>query len=584
MSDLYRGYDAGLLGASTADRAQGRQARDDFFRGVKFSPFDLLGAPVDFVNMGLQGIDALYGARNVLGSERPLLGADDLINRYADFVDYMGYDYGRPTNSPGEIAGRVTGGILAPTGGAAAFGRGVDLLEAGADAYAAGAPARVAERARTTTLGSGIDPTALLDDIIVSRMEKVAPPADQPDVGLTPLLVEDELRGTVSPTAYMEDGSRVMLDEAGEAYIEPDRINKLKTGTPITEMSSVRTPPPAGILVDEVRTSPEDFEGEWMLQAAGDRSGFGDLVEIDGMPLYGAVGQQGGNDFMRSGRGGWASASSAITSMKNQSDLLRQGKSSETMIDPDTGKSVTRTIDIPKEEQYDLDAPINLITSNMAERSGDFSLDTAEAIARAIPGSKIKRADQKEFDDKIKAKFKDYPGSRDPDKLIEWLQSDAQTTGAGAKRLFFVQTVAASPAQKAGFPDMGSVRAAISMPETRFMPYGRTGGAISRIADAGDLPVVTRLDGLLAPHPTYPDIIGEGDVYRGGYLVTIPRNLGFPDAYQTMINRGSDPSGIRRAFDIGRQRQFMTPEVVDRQMQYIEDQERLLREFGLLTR
>ena len=170
MSDLYRGYDAGLLDASTADRAQGRQARDDFFRGVKFSPFDLLGAPVDLVNMGLQGIDSLYGVQNVLGSPRPFLGADDLINRYADFVDYLGYDYGRPTGSLAETAGRITGGILAPTGGAAAFGKGVDLLEAGGRAYAAGAPARVAERARTTTLGSGIDPTAPIDDMIVRGM------------------------------------------------------------------------------------------------------------------------------------------------------------------------------------------------------------------------------------------------------------------------------------------------------------------------------------------------------------------------------------------------------------------------------
>jgi len=142
----------------------------DFARGVKFSPFDLLGAPVDLVNMGLQGVDTMFGRRNVLGSERPFLGADDLINRYADFVEYMGYDYGRPTNSPGEIAGRVTGGILAPTGGAATFGKAVDLLEAGGRAYAAGAPARVAERARTTTLGSGIDPTAIVDDMIVRRM------------------------------------------------------------------------------------------------------------------------------------------------------------------------------------------------------------------------------------------------------------------------------------------------------------------------------------------------------------------------------------------------------------------------------
>ena len=111
-----------LLGPTGTPSTVGDFA-SDFARGVKFSPFDLLGAPVDLVNMGLQGIDTMFGRRNVLGSERPLLGADDLINRYADFVEYMGYDYGRPTNSPGEIAGRVTGGILAPTGGAATLAK-----------------------------------------------------------------------------------------------------------------------------------------------------------------------------------------------------------------------------------------------------------------------------------------------------------------------------------------------------------------------------------------------------------------------------------------------------------------------------
>ena len=111
-----------LLGPTGTPSTVGGFA-SDFARGVKFSPFDLLGAPVDLVNMGLQGIDTMFGRRNVLGSERPFLGADDLINRYADFVENMGYDYGRPTNSPGEIAGRVTGGILAPTGGAATLAK-----------------------------------------------------------------------------------------------------------------------------------------------------------------------------------------------------------------------------------------------------------------------------------------------------------------------------------------------------------------------------------------------------------------------------------------------------------------------------
>ena len=402
-------------------------------------------------------------------------------------------------------------------------------------------------------------------------------------VGKTPYIVRNELRDQDFRTAELPDGSRVLLDAAGQPYIEPKTINKLTTGIPITEMSSVRLPPAAGLLVDKVRVSPEDFEGEWMVQAAGDRTGYGDLVSMNNQPLYGATSQQGGDDFMRSKRGAWSSASSAISSMENQVKLLRQGKRSRPAIDPVTGKQKTIIEDIPENQRYDFDAPVNLVTSNMAERSADFSLDTAETIARALPGSKIKAADRKVFDDEIKDRFPDYPGSKDPDKLIEWLQKDSQTQGAGARRLKFVETVAKGKAQSAGFPDIGSIRAAVSLPETRFMPSGRTGGAISLLAPEGGLPVVRRLADLENPHPTYPDIIGEPDAYRGGYGVTLDRYMAFPDAYAEKIARGQEPAGITRALNIGREAQFMYPEVVDTQMKFIEDQERLLREMGLLN-
>jgi len=159
----------------------------DFGRGLQYSPFDLLGAPVDLVNMGLQSVDALYGARNVLGSEQPFLGSEYLIDKYADLGEATGlFDYQRPTGSLAETAGRITGGVLAPTGGAAALGRGVGLLETGMSAYAAGAPARVAERARTTTLGSGFDPTAPIDDMIVRGMGDNGGPPMTPEVPAGP--------------------------------------------------------------------------------------------------------------------------------------------------------------------------------------------------------------------------------------------------------------------------------------------------------------------------------------------------------------------------------------------------------------
>ena len=173
MVDLYRGYNEGLLTEDPTRFSDMGVSGPDFLRGMKYSPFDLVGGPVDLMNMGLQGIDAMYGQRNVLGSERPFLGSEDLINRYADFGDLLGVNYDRPTGSGSETLGRVAGGILAPTVGAQTVGR---VVDAGAD-YIAGAPARVADRG--FRLNSGIDPAAALDDMIVRGMGDNGGPAMQ---------------------------------------------------------------------------------------------------------------------------------------------------------------------------------------------------------------------------------------------------------------------------------------------------------------------------------------------------------------------------------------------------------------------
>ena len=215
VNDQFAGYAQQGLLAEPIDASP----LGDFGRGLQYSPFDLLGAPVDLVNMGLQGIDALYGARNVLGSEQPFLGSEYLIDKYADLGEATGlFDYQRPTGSIPETVGRITGGVLAPTGGAATLGRGVDLLETGMSAYAAGAPARVAERARTTTLGSGIDPTAIVDDMIVARQGGVAGPGID-ELGFVSQALETA-KGLQQPKGSGEQ-YRSMLLKGG---VKPDEI------------------------------------------------------------------------------------------------------------------------------------------------------------------------------------------------------------------------------------------------------------------------------------------------------------------------------------------------------------------------
>ena len=111
VNDQFAGYAQQGLLAEPIDVSP----LSDFGRGLQYSPFDLLGAPVDIANMGLQGIDSLYGVQNVLGSEY-------LIDKYADLGEATGlFDYQRPTGSLAETAGRITGGVAAPFGGAKAL-------------------------------------------------------------------------------------------------------------------------------------------------------------------------------------------------------------------------------------------------------------------------------------------------------------------------------------------------------------------------------------------------------------------------------------------------------------------------------
>lgn len=100
--EQYRGaYQQGLL-AEPADYT----GAADIGRGILYSPFDLIGAPVDLANMALQPLG--------LGSEKPFGGSEYLIDKYADLGDYLGVNYQRPTNSTEELIGRFAGGVVSP--------------------------------------------------------------------------------------------------------------------------------------------------------------------------------------------------------------------------------------------------------------------------------------------------------------------------------------------------------------------------------------------------------------------------------------------------------------------------------------
>ena len=108
-----------------------QKARDtelkDMARGAKFAPMDLLGAPVDLITMGMRGV-------GIPVPEKPFLGSEYLIDKYADLGEAIGINYDRPTGSTSETAGRIIAGIAGLGGEAALLASNISRVARGSGA------------------------------------------------------------------------------------------------------------------------------------------------------------------------------------------------------------------------------------------------------------------------------------------------------------------------------------------------------------------------------------------------------------------------------------------------------------------
>jgi hypothetical protein len=107
-----------------------RKMLKDVARGVSYYPYDLVGAPVDIINMGLKGVDYVTGSK--LATKKPVGGSEYLIDksRQAGIAE-------KPTGSAAEDLARFGSALMNPAAGARATGRvlektgklGKDVLE-----------------------------------------------------------------------------------------------------------------------------------------------------------------------------------------------------------------------------------------------------------------------------------------------------------------------------------------------------------------------------------------------------------------------------------------------------------------------
>jgi hypothetical protein len=82
----------------------------EILRSMQYTPYDLLGAPVDVINLGLKGVDYVTGSK--LATDKPVGGSEYLIqkSRELGIAD-------EPTGSTTETLTRLGTGIVSPTAG-----------------------------------------------------------------------------------------------------------------------------------------------------------------------------------------------------------------------------------------------------------------------------------------------------------------------------------------------------------------------------------------------------------------------------------------------------------------------------------
>lgn len=145
---------------STGEKVKG--TAKEILRSTQYTPYDLLGAPVDVLNLGLKGVDYLTGSK--LATERPVGGSDYLIekSRQLGIAD-------KPTGSLTETLTRLGTGIASPTAGPRA-------MAVAAEKIAAKAAPKTASRAQ-------------LDDVIATQPPKTLPAPVPAPVPSKPLVI-----------------------------------------------------------------------------------------------------------------------------------------------------------------------------------------------------------------------------------------------------------------------------------------------------------------------------------------------------------------------------------------------------------
>lgn len=306
-------------------------------------------------------------------------------------------------------------------------------------------------------------------------------------------------------------------------------------------------------LAPRKNISIEDLQGSTLIPFPGDRLAVQNVTEINKIPVD--IPSQGGPYYMRTKepileldrRPIWASDTKvAQTQRKQAEDIAERGGD-----------------------------PVGIYTAE-GGRAHNQTMEVQSAMVQMIRALNLPKKDIKEFDDAVRQKkvsqgqgdkkrdiypFKDWPGITDPD-IIEYLR------GKGSHRAEIVKILEQKRFRKNGFPDVASIRAALTEPELFAVPKGTSGLTVGRFDTS-----VPATEHIPSGHRTYAE--GIPGTYLGG-TEPIPRQMLFRDLYERELakNPKANIDHWLTHGGIGKESQIVDQRLVDTIAAYLERQNR----------
>jgi hypothetical protein len=326
-------------------------------------------------------------------------------------------------------------------------------------------------------------------------------------------------------------------------------ISNTVLSRPLAEMSAEYVP--VGTRAERKFIKPEELEGAALISGLGDRTAGGSLLtKVNEMELEKPVKMQAGESFMYGAaaegkdKSAWASDPGVIAALANKTKAAAE---------------------------KGLDPYLSYVA--MGSRSGDYSHHMTDTLLEMFKNSKVSKETVKDFDEQMRTNtankwdaYKDWPGLKSP-KLEEYLYGE----GPAKARTKMAELMGQGQFQKAGMPDVGAARFAITAPELLHAADYSAGRSIVKLDPEG-----RRIKEPDVPHKTYKEQLGaDPDVgYVGGFEYDIPFDVMNKEFIDTMLARDatkySNPSMMAYTYRMHQPTVEMTPEVVDRLSKYLE--------------